>query len=772
MRNFKPIPAGLLSLMIAFLLASGCQGDEIGANPVPGDKRQPIVAVELPTIPPLPAVTRARTLSAREPAGTSAPNGATETPPTKPVQGSPDFRPSQAMFPTVTSEPADSPVPRAYRPTPVPVSAPDGKYDNVAVTTGRAHTCLLRNDGTVLCSGTVENETPFPSPTAALESISSGPNHACGIEGGGSVLCWGSNDRDPWYGHTTGQTDPPEGAFISVSAGGAHTCGIRVGGSVACWGHNEFGEADPPEGAFLSVSAGGAHSCGVRSDDTLTCWGNDEFGQASPPPGRFRSVSSGLVYSCGLRTDGKVVCWGFIWAGEEPGEDGQCFQLCTYSELVAEGEAYEADVSFLQVHVGFGGSCGVTTGNSVRCWGLSYDSASSPPEGEYMGASVGVHHACGLRTDGAAVCWAVEPGEEVPGADSQIFCLADVGGATTCPGQPQFEMEAMEQSGRVISWEVFSHNGTNYTCGHRLDDSLVCWNEEPNVYVDPRPDSVNAFAAADADTACWLLPDHTVACWVHVTTWWGQMSMPEGEFRSISLDETVYSVFGCGILTDGTLSCWGDDDPDWGHLDPPQGEFKEVSTGYGHGCAIKLDDTLVCWGNHNVGNPPAGTFRSIDGSGLMHCGVRTDHSVACWGSDSSSLDLAQFLEGAYQSVAVGNFSMPYLCGVGLDGTLQCQGNHQTREIEPPAGLFRSLSAASTHACGVRVDGTVACWATHEEAYDGDASQLAAPAGQFHSVSVGGRWNHGSEYGCGIRTDGSLTCWGRPASAALRNLVED
>ncbi len=333
-------------------------------------------------------------------------------------------------------------------------------------------------------------------------------------------------------------------------------------------------------------------------------------------------------------------------------------------------------------------------------------------------------------------------------------------------------MEAMAQSGRVISWEVFSHKGTNYTCGHRLDDSLVCWNDDHSVYLDPTPASVEDFAAADDNTACWLLPDRTVACWVHITTWWGQMSMPEGEFRSISLDETVYSVFGCGIRTDGSLSCWGDGDPDWGHLDPPPGEYKALSTGYGHGCAIRLDDTLVCWGNHNIGNPPEGTFRYIDGSGLMHCGVRTDHSVECWGSDSSSIDLAQFQERAYQSVAVGNFSIVYLCGVRLDGTLRCQGNHQTGEISPPAGPFRSVSASSTHACGVRVDGTAACWATHEEAYEGDASQLTPPAGRFRSVSAGGRWNHGSEFNCGIRTGSSLTCWGRPASAALKVLVDN
>ena len=772
MRNLKLHRAGLLILLVILsLAAAGCSEREAAGDLPPESVRQPTVA-GAPASALRPTETPGPAPSPEQPTSTPAQTSVTGIPPTIPARGEGAPRLANTPFPTATPEPADTPVPIAYLPTPSPVSTPDGIYDYAAVTTGRAHTCLLRNDGAVLCTGTVGRETPFPSPTVALESVSSGPNHACGLQSDGSVVCWGSNDRDPWYGHTTGQADPPEGVFASVSAGGAHSCGIKADGTAACWGLNEFGEADPPEGVFASISAGGAHTCGKRPDDTLTCWGNDEFGQASPPPGEFLSVSSGLVYSCGLRTDGEVVCWGAIWAGEEPGEDGRCFQLCTYSELVSEEEAGSVDVVFQQVHVGLAGSCGVTTANSIRCWGFAYRYPNVPPEGDFVQTSVGVDHACGVRADGAAVCWALEAGEEVPGADSLLVCLGDADGGTTCPGEPEYEMEAMARSGRVIDWEVFSHIGARYTCGHRLDDFLACWNEDHSVYLDPVPTSVEAFAAADDNTACWLLPDRTVACWVHITTGWENLSMPDGEFRSISLDETVYSVFGCGLRTDGSLSCWGDDGPEWGHLDPPPGEYRSVSTGYGHACAIGMDDTLTCWGNHNIGTPPEGTFRSIDGSGLMHCGVRTDYSVECWGRDSSSIDLAQFLEGTYQSVTVGNFSLVYLCGVRLDGTLRCQGNHQTGEISPPAGPFRSVSAGSTHACGVRVDGTAACWATHEEAYEGDVSQLKPPAGRFRSVSAGGRWNHNSEFSCGIRTDGSLTCWGRPASAALQVLVAE
>ena len=318
-------------------------------------------------------------------------------------------------------------------------------------------------------------------------------------------------------------------------------------------------------------------------------------------------------------------------------------------------------------------SCGITTEDTIRCWSHPHILATSPPEGRYIEVSIGVHHACALRTDGAVVCWALESGEEIPGANSSLFCLTDGHGSVICPGEPEYEMTAMAQSGRVITKGFYSHEEINYTCGYRLDDSLVCWNADRSVFLDPTPTSVKSFAATDEDTACWLLPDDTVACWVRIGIWWGErMGAPEGAFRSISINETVYSAFGCGIRTDGSLSCWGDDDPEWGHLEPPAGEFKAVSTGYGHGCAIGMDDTVVCWGNHNIGTPLEGPFRSINGDGLLHCGVRPDHSVQCWGSDSGPA-----LEGSYRSVEVGNLSLVYLCGVRLDATCTA------REITKP-----------------------------------------------------------------------------------------
>ena len=116
---------------------------------------------------------------------------------------------------------------------------------------------------------------------------------------------------------------------------------MSIDGSLDCWGNDEQGQATPPEGSFTNISAGEVHTCGVKTDGTVACWGSnvdlistarvdrsgssfasdravpDEdaakyaAGQATPPDGDFVSVSAGLGHTCGVTTDNTVVCWGY-----------------------------------------------------------------------------------------------------------------------------------------------------------------------------------------------------------------------------------------------------------------------------------------------------------------------------------------------------------------------------------------------------------------------------------------------------------------------------
>ena len=160
MGNLKLHPAGLLFLLIIFSLAAGCRGDETGGRLPTEGARQPTVASAPPADAPRPTETPGPPPSTEKLAREPAQTGISETPPDEPAQASPTAQPSDTPFPSATPGQAGRPGPIAYLPTPAPVSAPDGIYDYAAVTTGRAHTCLLRNDGSVRCARGQSIERP------------------------------------------------------------------------------------------------------------------------------------------------------------------------------------------------------------------------------------------------------------------------------------------------------------------------------------------------------------------------------------------------------------------------------------------------------------------------------------------------------------------------------------------------------------------------------------------------------------------------------------
>ena len=259
------------------------------------------------------------------------------------------------------------------------------------LSSGVAHTCGLRADGTAVCWGWNDHGQATAPAGETFTAISSGRRHTCGLRIDGTAICWGDNIR--------GQASPPGGGtFTTISSGRTYTCGLRPGGSAACWGIGG-GSQPPPGETFTAISSGGGHACGLRGNASVVCWGHGYYGNTPPPKpvGTFSVISSGEDHLCGLNENGSAVCSGDNYYGQ------------TTSPKSA---------TFTAISSGGFHTCGLQTNGSVTCWGYSTDGQATPPPGEtFTAISSGTTHTCGLRANGSVACWGLNDyGQATPAA--------------------------------------------------------------------------------------------------------------------------------------------------------------------------------------------------------------------------------------------------------------------------------------------------------------------------------------------------------------------
>jgi len=183
--------------------------------------------------------------------------------------------------------------------------------DVIDVVTGEAHTCALRQDGTVWCWGINESQqlgdggtTPSASPVQVIGLGGSGlldevvsfegaRNHTCVRTTGSNLICWGQNSSDQIDADDDnavsprpidGMTNP-----IGAAVGQRHSCYLASNGAVGCRGDNSSGQLGVPGGGFdvffpelppsHQVSCGPEHCCALAVDGTVRCWGANDAGQ-------------------------------------------------------------------------------------------------------------------------------------------------------------------------------------------------------------------------------------------------------------------------------------------------------------------------------------------------------------------------------------------------------------------------------------------------------------------------------------------------------------
>jgi alpha-tubulin suppressor-like RCC1 family protein len=615
------------------------------------------------------------------------------------------------------------------------------------IAAGGNHTCALLGDGTVRCwgansNGQLGNGTYTASIAPVVVSglsgvtrLTAGSSHTCAIVGSGGVRCWGANSQGQVGNGTTlvGFSFPLSGGADTnvpvvtldvstasdISAGANHTCVVVGGGAVQCWGSNWSGETgSSPTAAVLRpttvpsltgvirIAAGGSgsnsgFSCALVSAGGVRCWGGGYSGElgnglfdVSSTPVTVTGVtgavalSAGGAHVCAVLPGGGNRCWGLNDSGQLGDGSINGIQRTPLAVASLSGAT--------SVAAGYGHSCAVVTGGSVRCWGVNFygqlgngdttgtpysevggqDQTSPQNVGGVSNATqvvAGAQHSCALISGGTVRCWG---GNYFGQLGDGTF--TDTASSVAVPG---------------LSGVTQLVAGDDHTCAIVGGGAAKCWGRNDAGQLGDGSVAGGGFSFPGAGGPPQASP-------VDVGGLSGATRLSAGQSHT------------CAVLGGGGVSCWGlNNGGQLGNggntnssepvtIDGLTG-VTEIGSGRSHTCAVVAGGAVRCWGadwSGQLGDGTSGTASLVPGtvSGLSSvvrvaggadhtCAVLSSGGVRCWGSNAT----AQFGTGLGASSAT-----PVVAATGVSTAVR-------------------LASGYSHNCVTLSAGTVSCWGSNE-----------------------------------------------------------
>ena len=249
-----------------------------------------------------------------------------------------------------------------YKSPSTKVQFPDGKRVK-SMGMGLKHTCAILEDDTLTCWGldshgalgngnsdTSDKYTPQTITTPSdrkVVKVEPGATHTCILLDDGGVMCWGRDNLGQLGNGDTSDTihapssnvELPEGrAATDLSVGDHHSCALLDNGSIACWGQNNHGQLGDntttnrpipiyphlPAGSLaVSVAVGPFNTCAILENSSLYCWGHNGYGRLGigvtggvyttpmfvEGPTDIVDLSVNYDHTCGLSENGSISCW-------------------------------------------------------------------------------------------------------------------------------------------------------------------------------------------------------------------------------------------------------------------------------------------------------------------------------------------------------------------------------------------------------------------------------------------------------------------------------
>lgn len=332
--------------------------------------------------------------------------------------------------------------------------------------------------------------------------------------------------------------------------------------------------------------------------------------------------------------------------------------------------------------------------------------------------------------------------------------------------------------------------GNNFTCGRRIDGTVMCWGEDDPtgrlgdglktsssvpVLVKDVTDATDV--AAGPNHACIVHRTGAVSCWgdndgrqLGDGTTTGSPT-PRNVVQLVDAQQLALgSAFSCAVRKDATVQCWGDNTSGQlgdGSVTPRSQpaavtgltDVTQVAAIDATACALTKAGEVLCWGRNSVGQvgspPPANvlaptkvaglsgvTSIGAGGTGGNFCAVQASGAVMCWGY------------GGY-----GNL-----------------GNSKTEHSATPVGVISVSDAVGAtvgggHACAWRKSGAVACWGLNEwrQLGIGDTTTTNSVSTPLPVEAVTGvkQVVGGASHTCALATDGRrVSCWGTNVGGTL------
>lgn len=668
--------------------------------------------------------------------------------------------------------------------------------------------------------------------------ISAGGAHTCQVKEDGTVRCWGANSvgqlgngllgngiaaNEPTRVPTLVVTSPnaPLTGVVGIAAGGAHTCALMADGTVRCWGLNGNGQLGinaltnrlNPVAVIgittaVAVSAGASYSCALLANGTVRCWGANFAGQLgmgtisgnqltpvtvmtslNNPLTNAVAIAAGGGHTCALLANGPVRCWGQNTFGQL----GDGTNITRLFPVAVSGFTNAIAIATHNQH-----TCAVLANGTARCWGrnaagalgdgTSVDRRSpvtvivpSNPLPTVVAIETGDSHTCALLASGTAHCWGSNSNGQI--GDGTIggirLTQVQVGGSITSFGNA-----------------VAITAGSAHTCGLLADGSAKCWG------------SNSSGQLGISNTA----PNNTAPT-----------PVLGGGGSFTARDIAAGRNHTCAVRANGTVACWGSNDS--GQIGdgtiggtrlspvtvPGLTNVVAIAAGEAHTCALLGVGVPLCWGLNSSGQLGNGTVTSsptpvgilglnsvvaIAAGGALGsshtCALRSDGTVSCWGANGSgqlgrgntvpsSVPVTVSGLGDAVAIAVGEF---HTCALVAGGVPLCWGfngsgrlgtSPGTNPFLPgPVNLPNTVAIAggNTHTCALRADGTAWCWGANLLGQLGINNTASQSVPTFVNLSdvvgIAGGFGHTCAL---IATAGGLSpasarCWGDNSAGQL------